>query len=216
MEPVVISVLYNKLGSKLENETFDRFFNKVPPFIQAKIVSFRKWQDAQRCLIGNILLMEGLKMINKSDLSLDELKFTGYKRPYFNDSFDFNVSHSGQYVMCAVSETSRVGIDVEEIQSIEINDFENEFSLKERQQILQSDKSLYTFFSLWTQKEAFLKAIGTGLYVPLNKIKIEENKIKWNGKEWFLYKIKLGEEYLSHLATNIDYAKIEVIEINID
>ncbi|MDQ3681738.1 MAG: hypothetical protein M3352_01540, partial [Bacteroidota bacterium] len=53
-----------------------------------------------------------------------------------------------------------------------------------------------------TQKEAFLKAIGTGLNIPLNKVAIEDNKIVWNKEVWFLKEINIHPGYISHLSTD--------------
>ena len=103
--------------------------------------------------------------------------------------------------MCAISKSYKVGIDVEEIKDIPADEFTEEFSTVEMAAIL-NDKSLRYFYTLWTQKEAFLKAIGKGLYVPLNQVSVQEGKIRWEDQDWFLHEVKLDAGYVSHLCVN--------------
>lgn len=149
--------------------------------------------------------------INRYKLS--DLKFTNFHKPYFDDSIDFNISHAGEYVLCGISLTNKIGVDVEEIKSIPLDDFTNNFSEKEWEEILQRD-DFNGFYKHWTQKEAFLKAIGMGLNIPLKEAEIRDNKITWENKEWFLQEIKLDKGYISHISTDILFPKIIVEKIN--
>ncbi|MEO6220984.1 MAG: 4'-phosphopantetheinyl transferase superfamily protein, partial [Ginsengibacter sp.] len=85
---------------------------------------------------------------------------------------------------------------------------------KEMDSILNAENIMRSFYNLWTQKEAFLKAIGTGLHVPLNKIEINNSKITWNKKDWFLNEIVLDNKYVSHICTDIFLPEIVVQKIN--
>jgi 4'-phosphopantetheinyl transferase len=198
----MIYVYYNRSPERLKDESFNYLLEQLPPLMQSHIMKFRKWQDRQRGLLGKSLLITGLRSLGLNSYSLKHLKHTDLQRPYFDNSIDFNISHSGEYTICAISETNRIGIDVEEIQNIPLQGFESQFSRIELDKISQAENNLHAFYTLWTQKESFLKAIGTGLYVPLNKIAIEDNKIVWEDKEWFLHEIKLDQGYVSYLSTD--------------
>lgn len=214
MTTETVFVLYNKSVNKLKPETFNYLLQQVPSATQNKIARFRKWEDRQRSLLGNILLLKGLELLNKTAYSLNTLKFTEYNRPYFNNLIDFNVSHSGDYTMCAISETVRIGIDVEEIKDIPISDFNEQFSKKELDMMLGAPDNLKAFYTLWTQKEAFLKAIGTGLNVPLNTVLVYDNKITWKKETWYLHEIGLDSKHISHLSTNIPSPQIIVQKVD--
>jgi 4'-phosphopantetheinyl transferase len=144
-----------------------------------------------------------MKALGYKSFSLDNLKYTDLKRPYAEGFIDFNISHSGAYTICAIAENGKVGVDIEEIKSIPVSDFIDQFSEKELNTISTSDNILHSFYTLWTQKEAFLKAIGTGLFIPLNKVFIEENKIIWNNSNWFLHNLKIDKDYPCHFCTPI-------------
>ena len=84
----------------------------------------------------------------------------------------FNASHSGDILLIAVTLDRAVGIDVERIRSslsvLEIA--ERFFSPLERGALAALPDALRTdaFFDCWTRKEAYIKARGVGLSLPLN------------------------------------------------
>ena len=210
----MIHVFYCTSGERLDDILYNSFLNKIPQVYQEEIAKFRKWEDRQHRVLGKILLMKGVEMLGLKGYSLDQLQFTKLKRPYFNRSIDFNISHSGKYVVCAISASASIGIDVEEIKDIQITDFTNEFSIEEIKSILSSTNSLHSFYSLWTKKEAFLKAIGTGLYLPLNKVHETGNKISWENKEWFLTQLNLDESYCAHVCADVFDSPVKIHEVN--
>jgi 4'-phosphopantetheinyl transferase len=86
----------------------------------------------------------------------------------------FNLSNSVDLVVCIVSEGAELGIDVESLaRSHQImNVAERVFSKAERAQLDELDGAakLNRALSLWTLKEAYIKARGMGLALPLEKI----------------------------------------------
>lgn len=88
----------------------------------------------------------------------------------------FNISHSGNYVVCAVS-SKELGVDVERIRKVNLRIAERFFSQPEIDDLmaLDEDKRMQYFISLWTIKESYLKAIGRGLTQHLNSFTIRNN-----------------------------------------
>ncbi len=78
----------------------------------------------------------------------------------------FNVSHSGRHGLIAIAPVGRVGVDIEERSDRPYLDtvIEAVLSREERSEIegLSNDLRLYSFYRLWTIKEAIIKAIGVG------------------------------------------------------
>ncbi len=211
----MVHVFYCISSERLDDTLYSYFLNKTPPVYQEGIAKFKKWEDRQHRVLGKMLLVKGLEMLGLTGYSLNQLKYTNLKRPYWNGSIDFNISHSGRYVVCVISTIAKIGVDVEEIKDISIIDFTNEFSAEEMKSFLSSDDSLHSFYSLWTKKEAFLKAIGIGLHVPLNKVHVIDNKICWEDREWFLKKLNLDKNYCAHLCANAVDCIVKIHEINL-
>lgn len=88
----------------------------------------------------------------------------------------FNLSHSGEMAMYAFARNREVGIDVE--QHREMRDLEavakRFFASGEVEDLmsLPSAGRLEAFFRCWTRKEAFIKAIGDGLSLPLHSFRV--------------------------------------------
>jgi 4'-phosphopantetheinyl transferase len=92
-----------------------------------------------------------------------------------NSSLHFNLSHSKDAFAIAISESVNVGVDLEK-QNIDLNYkaiVKRFFSEAESKYILfPEEQSLDRFFLLWTRKEAFLKAIGTGIISDLSHVEV--------------------------------------------
>lgn len=70
-----------------------------------------------------------------------------------NCAIEFNVSHSGDFIVYAFATTTPVGIDIEQIRPMG----------DDRERIIAEAISEEDFFARWTAKEAVLKASGAGL-----------------------------------------------------
>ena len=86
----------------------------------------------------------------------------------------FNVAHSAGILLIAVSVGRELGVDVERIQPGFLNQriIEQVFSEQEQVHLYGVTEALRVkrFFEGWTRKEAFLKALGVGLSVQMNRV----------------------------------------------
>lgn len=87
-------------------------------------------------------------------------------------SLDFNLSHSGELAVFAVARNRRIGVDVENVRSnVDTEKIaERFFSPNEVCALrgLPGDMKQDGFFRCWTRKEAYVKACGEGLQIPLD------------------------------------------------
>ena len=91
-------------------------------------------------------------------------------------ALQFNVSHSGEILLIAVADERALGVDVEQIR----RDIEAEaiamrfFSPRERQALAELPVTVQVdaFFDCWTRKEAYIKARGDGLSLPLDEFDV--------------------------------------------
>ena len=88
-----------------------------------------------------------------------------------NDTFQFNLSHSENMVLYAITHNRNIGIDLERIrEDVAIEQISSRFfseaEIVSMQQLTESKRN-ELFFQYWTRKEALIKATGVGLSVPI-------------------------------------------------
>ncbi|WP_224996123.1 4'-phosphopantetheinyl transferase superfamily protein [Cesiribacter sp. SM1] len=81
-----------------------------------------------------------------------QLRYTQLQKPYLEGDLAFNISHSGQHLVIAISR-HRVGVDIQEEASIKRNHLLVGLSAQEQQLV-----TLHEIFPFWVLKEAFWKA----------------------------------------------------------
>jgi len=184
-----------------------------PHDFQKKIMRYKRWQDAQLSLLGRILLYKGAEEIYGYNLNEKEIKYTKYNKPYFEDNLiRFNISHSDEIVVCALSNQYEIGIDIEIIADFELDNFRFQMTESERYNIEQSQSSKDAFFEYWTQKEAVIKAHGHGLTVPLKSFEIFDHKTEINNEKFYLKEIKIDKKYKCHISLKTNIGKIYLKE----
>ncbi|MFZ6014703.1 MAG: 4'-phosphopantetheinyl transferase family protein, partial [Bacteroidota bacterium] len=147
-------IFYTCFEHQLPAHAFDRYLRSLPLNLQNDVMRYREWRDKHLVLFGKMLLREGLKYFRADNCTLDTIQYSAFKRPFFNNGIDFNISHTGKCVVCAISDTVKVGIDIEEITPIDILDFQGQWTGAEWSHITRSDSSHLEFFRCWTKKEA--------------------------------------------------------------
>ena len=91
--------------------------------------------------------------------------------PEHHSSIFFNVSHSADLAAFAFTKDHSIGIDVEMIRhDVDADQIPKRFFSSAEQKILaklQGEAKFRGFFNCWTRKEAYVKAVGSGLSLPL-------------------------------------------------
>ncbi|WP_298510531.1 4'-phosphopantetheinyl transferase superfamily protein [uncultured Kordia sp.] len=207
-----VILLYSKIQEANHNLLLETYLSIFPKIFQEKIVRYHRWQDAQLSLLGRLLVKEGLNHFNQK-VNFEELLFTEYNKPYFkNATVQFNISHSDEFVVAVFTEKyDDIGVDVEKEHSFKMSDFKNQMTPYEIDKIYNSDRPLQEFYKYWTQKEAVLKAIGSGLSIPLKSFEIKNNKTSIEGKTFYLSEIAFENEYICHIAQNQKVDSKEII-----
>ena len=138
-----------------------------------------KQQMKRKQSLGAGLLLKHI--FKEYRLNMEEITCDENGKPEVNGIY-FNLSHSGENVVCAVSEKP-VGCDIEKIRAYKERIPERYFTENERQYLekFQGEDRKKEFFRLWTMKESYLKMTGEGLRVSLDQIAAD---IDDGGKIW--------------------------------
>ena len=149
---------------------------------------------------------------------------TKFGKPYLDPAFgvQFNLSHSGELAILAAG-TNELGADIELIRPLD--DFEsiaaNFFSAREASELhcYPAPERLRAFYRCWTRKEAFVKAAGEGLSIPLTSfvVSLGEERAELleitppeHASDWTIATLDLGPDYVGALAARGKPSAIEI------
>jgi len=107
-----------------------------------------------------------------------KFQYNTHQKPHLADTpLHFNLSHSGDFALIAVTLDTPIGADIERVQNRMLDDaiVERFFSASEclAYNALSTHQKLEGFYHAWTCKEAFIKAIGEGVFYGLDQFDVQ-------------------------------------------
>lgn len=205
-QPSAVEVYAIRNSDHIRDETFRALFQTLSPDRQEYVSKFRRTSDYQRSVLGDALAHRMLRdKLGRERMNMEIIR-NAYGKPFLkdHDNLHFNVSHSGQWVVCAVG-YKPVGIDVEKMENIDMDIAKRYFHKTEFNALLNCPPSerLFRFFDLWTLKESYIKAVGKGLHLPLDSFVMERQDGEWewapvvgeNGGTYYFKQYALEEGY---------------------
>ena len=136
---------------------------------RSKAMKYMQADDRKRCLGAGILLAKILPLYGESP---ENITYGPEGKPQA-ENVHFNLSHSGDLVICAVGERA-VGCDIEKTGQ-EIQGVADRFFHRNEARYLhkfQGQERNEMFFRLWTWKESYVKMTGEGMKLPLQDFEI--------------------------------------------
>lgn len=191
---------------------------KLPAEEQARAARFRQPDDVARLVLGRTALRRILGGRLRCSPEAVSLVLGPNGKPVLppqSPPWQFNLSHSGDWLLVALAWQRRVGIDIEVWRDLEFGALaERAFAPEERAALgaAPSTQRAATFFAVWTRKEAVLKARGLGLGAfPLEEFAVEAGPQvrpqvdRWRGESdpgraWRLYTLPVAERCSACLA----------------
>jgi 4'-phosphopantetheinyl transferase len=190
---------------------------------RARAARFLREMDRQRFVASHA----ALRLVLGQALALPPRSIRFAKaptgRPYLlgcgEDAPDFNLSHSGDHALIGLVRGARVGVDVEVWRPLPdaLRIARAHFATDEIAALtaLPAAATAAAFFSLWTRKEAVVKAIGGGLSLPLSDFSVTVPpdppavlRIAGSADRWTLRQITLGADVSATVAVTANLATI--------
>lgn len=155
-----------QIGPRIADPEWNELLSQIDDEERARIMQYRNWKDRQRALIGHILIKWSLVRFCNGHVEYPIIRNEN-GRPYIAGcnkwSGDFNISHSGDWVVLAIAEKGKVGIDIEKLGNVSEEVMEHVLTQAELRMISEEPENYgrNLFYEVWTMKEAIYK---TGLY----------------------------------------------------
>ena len=141
----------------LTKNEFDTLLQLVAPEKQERISRFHFYIDACNTLLGDVLTRIEICRLTGFSNKHHEFTVNEYGKPILssNPQIHFNISHSSNYVVCAIGD-KQLGINVEMIKPIDLKIANRFFSTDEIAYIFnpQDDLIPHRFYEIWIKKNA--------------------------------------------------------------
>lgn len=155
----------------ISEEQFDAWYAMADEDRRQKCDACRDRKDRLRAVAGDHLARAGIAACCGADPGKIHFSRTERGKPYaVGLDIHFNISHSGDLVICAVSDRP-VGVDVEQIRPVR-GKLANKVCCPDELAYLReasgcadmlTGEAMIRFFRIWTSKEAWFKWTGTGI-----------------------------------------------------
>lgn len=180
----------------------------LPESRKQKICALKQLDARKQSLGAGLLLQQVLSMRGRDSA---EVTCDTNGKPML-DGIYFNLSHSHEIVVCAISELP-VGCDVEKVQSGAVKVAGRFFTEHEKAYLerFSETERIGEFFRLWTMKESYIKMTGEGMRLALDRFEIviaEETSVYRDGErsDCFIKEYEIPGYKLSVCAREREFA----------
>lgn len=205
----MVSILVSSIN-RISAAAINHYLTVLPSFEVERLNRLKHVNDFKLGLLGKMLLCAGLNLYGFGVEGMRCLRYGGTYKPFIQQGPWFNISHSGEYAVCALSESCEVGVDIEMIREIQLGEFASQWTKREWDAIITAPNPLRMFYHYWTRKESVIKADGTGLGIPLQGFDVSASAVFCNGKQWYLSEQVIDRNYSCHLATPIPESQVDL------
>jgi 4'-phosphopantetheinyl transferase len=162
-------------------EIFSRLVGVLSPTEQARANRFHFERDRRRFITGRGILRLLLGRYLDIEPGLVQFRYGPQRKPFLSQEqaaggLHFNLAHSNELVLYAFTGRGEIGVDLEYMRLLpDFGQVANHSFSKAEQVALQAlpeNQKVEGFYTCWTCKEAYLKALGDGLARPLDKFDV--------------------------------------------
>ena len=194
--------LYNIAETRWDENKLNQYCSHLSLFQQQRLSFINDPRKKQQKITGLLLLKAAFHIsgFDHTAVNLDDLVYTSAGKPVIDNQIHCSISHSEECTIITLSKNTVIGIDIEKIKLIRLNDFKEHFTRGEWLTIQSSPDVLNSFYKLWTRKEALLKALGTGFLNDLHQVEVLLEEIICQKTTFFFLTGLINSEYIVSLA----------------
>jgi len=202
-----------KIPDKPKKNIIDKYLSCLTRKEKNRFSSFKNSRASLLYLAGKYFIKKIISEKTKTPIEKIIIKTTKFGRPILHKpkikNFNFNISHSGEYVAIAIG-NKKIGVDIEKIKPIGMEIAKNCFAPEELEYIQKNKKNqLVIFYTIWTLKESYIKAVGKGMSLSLKSfyfaLKGKKIRIHFKRKNTTNFNFKiypLNKKYILTICTH--------------
>lgn len=201
---------------KLKLDDFKDFINILKTEELKKFNSFKVTSRKIEFLVGRLMTRYFFKLYLCNNYKDIEILYSDHGKPYCNDNFYFNISHSKGVIVFSFSFLNPVGVDIEYIDNICDKYTLSIFTENERNLLEDNVTKEISYIYFWTLKEALVKAFGMGFTILPNKL--DTTNVRFNN-ELYSKETYFLESYIVTIVSrngkkNDDFSKLYTIDLD--
>ncbi len=174
-----------------------------------RAAKFIKPADAAGFVLGRGLLRRVLAGCLNTEPSALRFNRNAQGKPFLEDGgLEFNVSHSRDRLLIAVTAGRAVGVDIEfRRNGLNMESIAKRWFAPEEQKFFQSlENPADGFFQIWAKKEAYVKALGVGIYKELSTFAVPVGEKPFlphvgNDGRWFFQTLEIDSGYAAAVVS---------------
>ncbi|HEV7432402.1 MAG TPA: 4'-phosphopantetheinyl transferase superfamily protein [Steroidobacteraceae bacterium] len=148
-------------------------------------------------LLGMALACRLLSSASGRPVLPGELRYTNNGKPHAAGMPQFSIAHAGVWILCALCSDGAVGVDIEPLAPrAALPRWLHVFDRQER----VAARSALAALSIWTTKEAVLKAAGAP-FAQLPLIRVRGREVEFRGQRWHCRAPHIAPRMLARLVT---------------
>ena len=181
--------------------------NKLSDYRRAKAERIIHEKDRAQSVTAGLLLEKFLKE--------KMIKIGEYGKPYIEYGPEFNLAHSGDYVLLALGDTP-VGCDIEQMKDADYLRLGRlVYTEGELNALRESDDARSLFYEFWTKKEAYMKLAGEGFHLSPKSLDFSsrENEFVIDGKSCFFKEYMLDGYKIMLCTREKTDCELEYVEL---
>lgn len=216
LAPGVVHIWH--INCNIDEDTARSSQDRLSETEQLRAKRFVRPPDRLHFIASQYALRQILSRYLECDLTAIEYTYGTYKKPYLahNRSLQFNLSHSGGMALVAVTLDAEVGVDIEPTnRAVDHLGLASQCFASDEIKIMKAlseGELAQAFFKIWTCKEAYVKAKGTGLHEDLQAFVIgyhssgEQNCLltidhkKQSAEAWTINSFYVDDVYVGAVA----------------
>ena len=170
-----------RLYQEKTNSQIETLQGILSPDELARSEKFHFEKDRKKFILTRGILRKLLGSYLGKNPQQIRFNYTSFGKPFLaidseNNNLSFNLSHSGELVLYAITRNQKIGIDIEQIRDhTDVMAIAKRFfSPAEIGEMEKANEKNCTelFFRYWTRKEAFVKALGKGVSFPMERLDV--------------------------------------------
>ena len=150
--------------SEIENMNKRKIKSARASSVAGRLMLFTFADKFKKSEYKNLNIFDDFSCFTNESVVTKVLVYDKYGKPSFKDEEDifFNISHSGNYCVCAFSDKP-VGVDIQMIRPLKQNIAEKYFNNKDVEYVYENEKEIVDrTIRVWCAKESFSKLTGKG------------------------------------------------------